>query len=66
MRQKLISFLLMLCAVVPAFGQSKAKVSGVVTDETGEPLPGVVVVVEGTKDAAMTDMSGKYTINCLP
>ena len=40
------------------------KVTGVVTDaETGELLPGVAVVVEGTSIGVVTDLSGSYTIN---
>ncbi len=39
-------------------------VSGVVTDnKTGDPLPGVNVVVQGTTTGTVTDLDGKYTIN---
>ncbi|MBN2611916.1 MAG: SusC/RagA family TonB-linked outer membrane protein, partial [Bacteroidales bacterium] len=39
-------------------------VSGKVTDAvTGEPLPGVNVIVEGTSIGAVTDLNGKYQIN---
>ena len=37
-------------------------VSGVVTDENGEPLPGASVVVEETKNGQITDIDGKYKI----
>lgn len=37
-------------------------VSGTVTSNTGEPLPGVSVFVKGTKQGTNTDASGKYTI----
>ncbi len=37
-------------------------VSGKVTDETGQPLPGVAVVVKGTTQGAVTNVDGEYTI----
>lgn len=37
-------------------------VSGTVTDEIGEPLPGVNVVVQGTSVGTQTDFDGNYTI----
>ena len=39
------------------------KVTGKVTDEKGEPLPGVSVVVKGTTVGILTDMEGKYALN---
>jgi iron complex outermembrane receptor protein len=38
------------------------KVSGTVTDELGQPLPGVNVVVKGTTKGTTTDTAGKYSI----
>ncbi|MDI9603960.1 MAG: SusC/RagA family TonB-linked outer membrane protein [Bacteroidota bacterium] len=40
----------------------KVIVSGVVTDETGQPLPGVNVVVMSLKLITATDVNGRYTI----
>jgi TonB-linked SusC/RagA family outer membrane protein len=37
-------------------------VSGRVTDEKGEGLPGVNVVVKGTTNGAQTDVEGRYTL----
>jgi TonB-linked SusC/RagA family outer membrane protein len=37
-------------------------VSGIVTDQDNSPLPGVYVVIAGTKTGVMTDVSGKYSI----
>ncbi|MBK8880856.1 MAG: carboxypeptidase-like regulatory domain-containing protein [Bacteroidales bacterium] len=38
-------------------------VSGVITDETGNPLPGVNITVEGTTTGVISDINGKYSIN---
>ncbi|MCL1938680.1 MAG: DUF4139 domain-containing protein [Candidatus Azobacteroides sp.] len=37
-------------------------VSGIVTDENGEPLPGASVVIKGTTIGAATDLDGKYSL----
>ena len=38
-------------------------VTGVVTDDVGEPLPGVNIVIKGTTIGQVTDMNGQYAIN---
>lgn len=38
-------------------------VTGTVTSETGESLPGVNVVIKGTTKGTITDINGKYSIN---
>ena len=38
------------------------KVTGKVTDEKGDPLPGANVVLEGTRRGATTDLEGSYVI----
>lgn len=38
-------------------------ISGVVKDETGEPLYGVNVLVKGTTTGVVTDLDGKYTLS---
>ncbi len=47
-------------------GQQQNAVSGKVTDKSGEPLPGVSVVVKGTVQGTVTDSNGNYTINNIP
>lgn len=37
-------------------------VTGVVTDDTGEPMAGVNIVVKGTTIGTMSDTDGKYTV----
>lgn len=44
-----------------SFAQEKT-ISGTVTDASG-PVPGVNVVVKGTKNGVQTNIDGKYTIN---
>jgi TonB-linked SusC/RagA family outer membrane protein len=57
--------LMLLLAVVfheSSYSQERT-VSGTVTDATtGEPLPGVNIVVDGTTQGMVTDMDGKYSI----
>ena len=37
-------------------------VSGTVTDEAGETLPGVSIIIEGTTSGTITDLDGNYSI----
>jgi hypothetical protein len=49
------------------FAITAGKISGVVTDaQTGEPLPGVNVVIEGTTLGSTTDLEGRYFIINVP
>ena len=51
--------------VLPAFGTGK--ITGSVTDaETGDPLPGVNVILVGTTIGTVTDFDGNYTIINIP
>jgi len=50
----------------PVGKASSEKVSGKITDESGQPLPGVSVLVKGTKQATITDVNGSYVINNIP
>ena len=50
-------------APVPGMQQvEERKVSGVVKDQKGAPLPGVAVVLKGTTMGTATDVDGKYTL----
>ena len=40
-----------------------SEVTGVVTDNEGEPVPGVNVVIKGTTVGSITDLNGHYTIS---
>lgn len=43
--------------------QQTIKVTGVVKDSSGEPLPGVNVVVKGTTNGVITDIDGRFQLN---
>ncbi|KPK86941.1 MAG: hypothetical protein AMS27_04025, partial [Bacteroides sp. SM23_62_1] len=62
-----ISILLILVAafhISAAVFPQQQVVTGYVTDsETGEPIPGVNILVEGTTRGAVTDLDGNYTID---
>ena len=49
-----------------SFAMQQKSVSGKVTDETGEPLPGVTVLIKGTMQGVVTDMDGNFTISNIP
>lgn len=42
------------------------KVSGKITDSSGQPLPGVTVLIKGTTQGTITDYDGNYTIDSVP
>ena len=54
-----LAFLLLACSA--AFGQNRV-VTGVVSDESGETLPGVSVIVKGTSEGTATDIDGSYSL----
>ncbi len=64
MKQKLLIFFLFgLLAMQNAFAQNR-KITGVVTGaDDGQPLPGVSVMVQGTKIGTLTDGDGQFTLN---
>ena len=42
---------------------SAVAITGKVTDESNQPLPGVSVIIKGTKQGTQTDVNGRYTLN---
>ena len=66
MRQKLLLFLAILLPLSQAaFAQTTVK--GKVVDETGEPVIGAAVFVEGAeKVGTLTDLDGNYTLPNVP
>ena len=67
--KKLITLILALLVIIPAFAQTR-NISGTVRDESGSAMPGAIVVVKqgGEKGAVTssttTDVQGRYTVSC--
>src|SRR5215210_1736376 len=59
----LIGLAILFTINVSAQTTSGRKVSGKVTDETGNGVSGVTVTVKGTRVATQTDDNGNYTVN---
>jgi TonB-linked SusC/RagA family outer membrane protein len=53
----------LFCALLMQVGYAQQKtVTGLVTDDTGQPLPGVTVLVKKTTRGTQTDLDGRYSI----
>jgi hypothetical protein len=56
-----------LLLTVPLFAGTTGKISGTVTDqETGEPIVGANVIIEGTYLGASADLEGYFSISNIP
>jgi len=72
MKNKLLFSLMLVCAFLfvhqgATLGGITGKVAGIITDaSTGEPLPAVNVVIEGTTLGGATDNEGHYFIINIP
>jgi hypothetical protein len=58
--------ILVLLVVLMAQLLRKRVVTGVVSDNAGMPIPGVSVLVKGTKFGTNTDFDRKYAIKATP
>lgn len=56
------AFLITLLLTIPFVAFAQNTVKGVVTDKSGETLPGVVVTVHGTTRGTVTDNNGAFSI----
>ncbi|WP_276497375.1 SusC/RagA family TonB-linked outer membrane protein [Pontibacter litorisediminis] len=64
MKRKLLLLVMCLLTVHLSFAQNTISVQGRVTDaQTGQPLIGAGVVVQGTTTGTQTDATGNYTLN---
>lgn len=61
LRRKSLSTLVLSMLSLVAFAQNLA-VTGVVTDDFGDPMIGVNVTVKGTTNGAITDFDGNYSL----
>ncbi len=67
MKKTVLVVILAMLLPLSIWAQSSGKIAGVVTDKnSGEPLPGVNVVIEGTTFGAATDEDGYYVILNVP
>ncbi len=46
--------------------QQQRTVTGTVTDQRGDPLPGATVVIKGTTQGTVTDADGNYSLSNVP
>jgi TonB-dependent starch-binding outer membrane protein SusC len=64
---KTLTTVLFLISIVwgsaPAHAQGTITVTGVVSDEGGELLPGATILEKGTNNGAVTDLDGRYSIS---
>ena len=65
---KITSFVMMLFLSLFMINEmsaqsGKTKISGVIIDDTGMPIPGANVIEKGTKNSVSSDFDGKYSIN---
>lgn len=67
MKTKLNGFLTLFLALLVqiSFAQERM-VSGVVSDNSGMPIPGVNVIIKGTTSGTQTDFDGKFSIKAAP
>ncbi|EAZ80541.1 SusC/RagA family TonB-linked outer membrane protein [Algoriphagus machipongonensis] len=61
--KKTFTFFTLLMLLSPGFLLAQVQVKGKVSDETGEGLPGVTVLVKGTTKGTIADFEGNYTIS---
>lgn len=67
--KRLITLILAVITFIPAFAQNRT-ISGTVRDESGNTMPGAIIVVKaGDKNGAIststtTDTNGKYVVEC--
>lgn len=59
-KTNIITFALLLCFSM--FGLAQISVTGLVTDNTNQPLPSASVVVKGTNTGVQTDFDGNFSI----
>ena len=62
---RLFLCLFFVFVTVGAWAQQRT-VTGTVTNQRGQPLPGVTVVLKGTTDGTVTDVDGNYSLAGIP
>lgn len=62
---KILTLILVL-GVQLCFAQEPRTITGTVTDDSGLPLPGVNILIDGTNTGTQTDFDGNYSIQAQP
>ena len=52
-------FFILLC---PLLLIAQIEINGVISDETGQPLPGATILEKNTNNGVVTDFDGNYSI----
>ena len=60
--QKHFVLLFLFCAIPFGMSFAQSTVQGTVNDESGEPIIGASVKVQGTNDGAITDLNGNFSV----
>lgn len=63
MKRKKLLLLLTLLLLHMQVIVAQTRISGVVLDETGEPLNGASVIIKGTANGVVTDLNGAFSLN---
>jgi len=64
MKKYFVILVAIMAVTTGAFAQNQlTKVSGIVSNHSGAPLPGTSIVVKGTNIGSTSDMNGKYSLN---
>ena len=63
MKKAKLFFCFLFLAIAVSLSAQNRQVSGTVTDQSGEPLAGVAVIVDGSRVGTATDANGKYSLN---
>ncbi|GAF02900.1 SusC/RagA family TonB-linked outer membrane protein [Saccharicrinis fermentans] len=61
-RKLILAFMMLMLIPQIIFGQELINVTGTVVDQTGNPLPGVTVVVTGSTTGTITDIEGNFLL----
>ena len=61
--RKFFILLLLLVGLITQLSAQQKKISGKVTDEKGQPLPSVSVMIKGTKEGTTTGQDGIFHLN---
>ncbi len=64
--QVFIGLLLVTFIPLNSFAQELQKISGTITDTSGEPIIGATVVIKGVTKGTITDVNGHYEITNVP